>query len=95
MDIVLAVIILFVFYCIKSHDEKQKKSDPNNHKVVPLDKYTNYCPLHRNKYSVYYFECKKNTCVKCTVHIKHKKYHFDEYLLYDEDVNKYKKILLN
>ena len=37
-------------YCLKSHDENEKKKDPNNHKVVPLDKYTNYCPFHRYKF---------------------------------------------
>ena len=86
---------IICYNCIKSHDENEKKKDPNNHKVVPLDKYTNYCPFHRNKYSAYCFECKINTCVKCTDHRKHKKYHFDEYLLYDEDVNKYKKEIID
>ena len=80
---------------MKTHDENEKKKDPNNHKVVPLDKYTNYCPLHRYKYSAYCFECKKNTCVKCTDHRQHKKYHFDDYLLFDEDVKKYKKEIIN
>ena len=81
--------------CLKVHDKNEKKKDPNNHKMVPLDKYTNYCPLHRNKFSAYCFECKINTCVKCTEHRKHKKYHFDEYLLFDEDVNKYKKEIID
>ena len=81
--------------CIKVHDGNEKKKDPNNHKVVPLDKYTNYCPLHRHKFSAYCFECKKNTCVKCTDHRQHKKYHFDDYLLFDEDVNKYKKEIID
>ena len=65
------------------------------HKLVPLDKYVNYCPLHRNRYSAYCFECKKNTCVKCIEHRQHKKYHFDDYLLLDEDVKKYKKTIIN
>ena len=86
---------IICFNCKKTHDENEKKKDPNNHKVVPLDKYTNYCPLHRNKFSVYCFECKKNTCVKCTEHRQHKKYHFDDYLLFDEDVNKYKKEIID
>ena len=86
---------IICFNCLKTHDENEKKKDPNNHKVVPLDKYTNYCPLHRYKYSAYCFECKKNTCVKCTDHRQHKKYHFDDYLLFDEDVKKYKKEIIN
>ena len=86
---------IICFNCKKTHDENEKKKDPNNHKVVPLDKYTNYCPLHRNKFSAYCFECKKNTCVKCTEHRQHKKYHFDDYLLFDEDVNKYKKEIID
>jgi F0F1-type ATP synthase membrane subunit b/b' len=73
----------------------KKKKDPNNHKVVPLDKYTNYCPLHRHKFSAYCFDCKKNTCVKCTEHRQHKKYHFDDYLLFDDDVKKYKKEIID
>lgn len=81
--------------CLKDHDNNEKKNDPNNHKVMPLDKYTNYCPLHRYKFSAYCFDCKKNTCVKCTEHRKHKKYHFDEYLLFDEDVKKYKKEIID
>ena len=86
---------IICFNCKKTHDENEKKKDPNNHKVVPLDKYTNYCPLHRNKFSAYCFECKKNTCVKCTEHRQHKKYHFDDNLLFDEDVNKYKKEIID
>ena len=86
---------IICFNCKKTHDENEKKKEPNNHKVVPLDKYTNYCPLHRNKFSAYCFECKKNTCVKCTEHRQHKKYHFDDYLLFDEDVNKYKKEIID
>ena len=81
--------------CLKTHDDNEKKEDPNNHKVVPLDKYVNYCPVHRYKYSAYCHDCQKNTCVKCTEHRKHKKYHFDEYLLFDEDVNKYKKEIMD
>ena len=73
----------------------KKKKDPNNHKVVPLDKFTNYCPLHRYKFSAYCFDCKKNTCVKCTEHRQHKKYHFDDYLLFDDDVKKYKKEIID
>ena len=86
---------IICFNCKKTHDENEKKKEPNNHKVVPLDKYTNYCPLHRNKFSAYCFECKKNTCVKCTEHRQHKKYHFDDNLLFDEDVNKYKKEIID
>ena len=86
---------IICFNCKKTHDENEKKKDPNNHKVVPLDKYTNYCPLHRNKFSAYCFECKKNTCVKCTEHRQHKKYHFDDNLLFDEDVNKYNKEIID
>ena len=86
---------IICYKCLKNHDENEKKKEPNKHKVVPLDKYTNYCPLHKNKYSAYCFECKINTCIKCTEHRKHKKYHFDEYLLYDEDVNKYKKQIID
>ena len=86
---------IICFNCLKQHDENEKKKNPNNHKVVPLDKYTNYCPLHRHKFSAYCFECKKNTCVKCSEHRQHKKYHFDEYLLFDEDVNKYKKQIID
>jgi hypothetical protein len=85
---------IICYNCLKSHDENEKKKDPNNHKVVPLDKYTNYCPYHRHKYSAYCLDCKKNTCVKCTEHRKHKKYHFDEYLLFDDDVKKYKKEII-
>ena len=81
--------------CIKLHEENEKKKDPINHKLVPLDKYINFCPLHRNRYSAYCFECKKNTCIKCTEHKKHKKYHFDDYLLLDDDVKKYKKNIIN
>ena len=81
--------------CLKEHDNNEKKKDPNNHKVVPLDKYTNYCPLHRYKFSAYCFDCKKNTCVKCTEHRQHKKYHFDDYLLFDDDVKKYKKEIID
>ena len=80
--------------CIKIHEEEKKK-EPMKHKLVPLDKYVNYCPLHRNRYSAYCFECKKNTCVKCIEHRQHKKYHFDDYLLLDEDVKKYKKTIIN
>ena len=85
---------IICYNCLKNHDENEKKKDPNNHKVVPLDKYTNYCPYHRNKYSAYCLDCKKNTCVKCTDHRKHKKYHFDDYLLFDDDVKKYKKEII-
>ena len=81
--------------CVKIHEENEKKKDPINHKLVPLDKYINFCPLHRNKYSAYCFECKKNTCVKCTEHRQHKKYHFDDYLLLEEDVKKYKQNIFN
>ena len=81
--------------CIKIHEENEKKKDPINHKLVPLDKYINFCPLHRNKYSAYCFECKKNTCIKCTEHKQHKKYHFDDYLLLDDDVKKYKKSIID
>ena len=83
--------------CVKSHDEDVKANTniPENHKVIPLDKYTNYCPLHRNKYSAYCLDCQKNTCVKCIDHRKHKKYHFDDYLLFDEDVYKYKKQIID
>ena len=81
--------------CVKAHNEDIKKDEAENHKVIPLDKYTNYCPLHRYKYSAYCLDCQKNTCVKCIVHRKHKKYHFDDYLLFDEDVNKYKKQIIN
>jgi len=81
--------------CVKIHEENEKKKDPINHKLVPLDKYINFCPLHRNKYSAYCFECKKNTCIKCTEHKQHKKYHFDDYLLLDDDVKKYKKSLID
>ena len=81
--------------CVKLHQENEKKKDPMNHKVVPLDKYINFCPLHRNKYSAYCFECKKNTCIKCTEHKQHKKYHFDDYLLLDDVVKKYKKSLID
>ena len=81
--------------CVKLHEENEKKKDPMNHKLVPLDKYINFCPLHRNKYSAYCFECKKNTCIKCTEHKQHKKYHFDDYLLLDDDVKKYKKSLID
>jgi len=81
--------------CLKEHDNNEKKKDPNNHKVVPLDKYTNYCPLHRYKFLAYCFDCKKNTCVKCTEHRQHKKYHFDDYLLFDDDVKKYKKEIID
>ena len=87
--------IIICYNCKKNHDENEKIRDPNNHKIIPLDKYTNYCPLHRHKYSAYCLECKVNTCVKCTDHRKHKKYHFDEYLLYDEDANKYKKEIID
>ena len=82
--------------CVKSHDEDVKTNTniPENHKVIPLDKYTNYCPLHRNKYSAYCLDCQKNTCLKCIDHRKHKKYHFDDYLLFDEDVYKYKKQII-
>ena len=85
---------IICYNCLKNHDENEKKKDPNNHKVVPLDKYTNYCPYHRHKYSAYCLDCKKNTCVKCTEHRKHKKYHFDDYLLFDDDVKKYKKEII-
>ena len=34
-------------------------------------------------------------CVKCTEHRKHKKYHFDDYLLFEEDVKKYKKEIID
>ena len=81
--------------CVKIHEENEKKKDPINHKLVPLDKYINFCPLHRNQYSAYCFECKKNTCIKCTEHKQHKKYHFDDYLLLDDDVKKYKKSLID
>ena len=81
--------------CVKAHNEDIKKDEAENHKVIPLDKYTNYCPLHGYKYSAYCLDCQKNTCVKCIVHRKHKKYHFDDYLLFDEDVNKYKKQIIN
>ena len=81
--------------CIKAHIEDVKKDEVENHKVLPLEKYTNYCPLHRHKYSAYCLDCQKNTCVKCIDHRKHKKYHFDDYLLIDEDVNKYKKQIIN
>ena len=81
--------------CVKLHEENEKKKDPMNHKLVPLDKYINFCPLHRNKYSAYCFECKKNTCIKCTEHKQHKKYHFDDYLLLDDVVKKYKKSLID
>ena len=81
--------------CVKIHEENEKKKDPINHKLVPLDKYINFCPLHRNKYSAYCFDCKKNTCVKCTEHRQHKKYHFDDYLLLEEDVKKYKQNIFN
>ena len=81
--------------CVKLHEENEKKKDPTNHKLVPLDKYINFCPLHRNKYSAYCFECKKNTCIKCTEHKQHKKYHFDDYLLLDDVVKKYKKSLID
>ena len=81
--------------CIKIHEEEEKKKEPMKHKLVPLDKYVNYCPLHRNRYSAYCFECKKNTCVKCIEHRQHKKYHFDDYLLLDDDVKKYKKSIIN
>ena len=81
--------------CVKKHEENEKKKDPINHKLVPLDKYINFCPLHRNKYSAYCFDCKKNTCVKCTEHRQHKKYHFDDYLLLDDDVKKYKHNIIN
>ena len=81
--------------CIKLHEQNEKKKDPMNHKLVPLDKYINFCPLHRNRYSAYCFECKKNTCVKCTEHRQHKKYHFDDYLLFDDDVKKCKKNIIN
>ena len=81
--------------CVKMHENEEKKKDPLNHKLVPLDKYINFCPLHRNKYSAYCFDCKKNTCVKCTEHKQHKKYHFDDYLLFDDDVKKYKKNIIN
>ena len=83
--------------CVKSHDEDVKTNTniPENHKVIPLDKYTNYCPLHRNKYSAYCLDCQKNTCLKCIDHRKHKKYHFDDYLLFDEDVYKYKKQIID
>ena len=81
--------------CVKLHEENEKKKDPMNHKLVPLDKYINFCPLHRNKYSAYCFECKKNTCIKCTEHKQHKKYHFDDYLLLDDDVKKHKKSLID
>lgn len=33
--------------------------------------------------------------MKCIDHRKHKKYHFDDYLLFDEDVNKYKKQIID
>ena len=81
--------------CVKMHENEEKKKEPLNHKLVPLDKYINFCPLHRNKYSAYCFDCKKNTCVKCTEHKQHKKYHFDDYLLFDDDVKKYKKNIIN
>jgi hypothetical protein len=81
--------------CIKAHIEDVKKDEVENHKVLPLEKYTNYCPLHRHKYSAYCLDCQKNTCVKCVDHRKHKKYHFDDYLLFDDDVNKYKKQIIN
>ena len=81
--------------CVKLHEENEKKKDPMNHKLVPLDKYINFCPLHRNKYSAYCFECKKNTCIKCTEHKQHKKCHFDDYLLLDDDVKKHKKSLID
>ena len=81
--------------CVKIHENEEKKKDPLNHKLVPLDKYINFCPFHRNKYSAYCFDCKKNTCVKCTEHKQHKKYHFDDYLLFDEDAKKYKKNIIN
>ena len=81
--------------CVKIHEENEKKKDPINHKLVPLDKYINFCPLHRNKYSAYCFDCKKNTCVKCTEHRQHKKYHFDDYLLLEEDVKKCKQNIFN
>ena len=80
---------------MKLHEENEKKKDPKNHKLVPLDKYINFCPLHRNKYSAYCFECKKNTCIKCTEHKQHKKCHFDDYLLLDDDVKKHKKSLID
>lgn len=86
---------IICYNCLKNHDENEKKKDPNNHKVVPLDKYTNYCPYHRNKFSAYCLDCKKNMCVKCTEHRKHKKYHFDDYLLFEEDVKKYKKEIID
>ena len=81
--------------CLKSHEDNEKKKDPMKHKLVPLDKYVNFCPLHRNRYSAYCFDCKKNTCVKCSEHRQHKKYHFDDYLLLDDDVKKYKKSIIN
>ena len=74
---------------------KKRKKDPIKHKLVPLDKYVNFCPLHRNRYSAYCLECKTNTCVKCVKHRQHKKYHFDDYLLLDNDVKKYKKNIIN
>lgn len=80
--------------CIKSHDENEKKKDHSAHKLIPLSKYINYCPIHRNRYSAYCFDCKKNTCLKCTEHKQHKKYHFDDYLLLEEDVKKYKQQIL-
>ena len=82
---------IICFSCTKDHEENEKKKDPTKHKTVPLDKYINYCPLHRNRYSAYCLDCKKNTCIKCTEHKQHKKYHFDDYLLFEEDVKKYKK----
>ena len=81
--------------CIKLHEENEKKKDPIKHKLVPLDKYVNFCPLHRNRYSAYCYDCKKNTCLKCTEHKQHKKYHFDDYLLLDDDVKKYKKDIID
>lgn len=81
--------------CVKIHENEEKKKDPIKHKLVPLDKYVNFCPLHRNRYSAYCLECKTNTCVKCVEHRQHKKYHFDDYLLLDDDVKKYKKNIIN
>ena len=84
------------FECSKKplSEDDEKKHDPKTHKLVPMDKFVTHCPLHRQKFSAYCLDCKENTCMVCgNDHRKHKRYHFDDYILLDEEVIQKKKMI--
>ena len=75
-------------------EDDEKKHDPKSHKLVPMDKFVTHCPIHRQKFSAYCLDCKENTCMVCgNEHRKHKRYHFDDYILLDDEVVKKKKAI--